>query len=165
MSTKYNSLEELRRKKSLLKKEVSEMEDLLTFDNAKESLSAITNGFTDKFLKEEVKENGETGITLNNDVIMKEITSGVKEKIIGRNAVLGFADSAIKGGAFEDVVRLGAVAMVGGFARKKMKSASWKQKLIGIALIYIAPFALRWIRTKLEDYQKRKSISSMEQLI
>ena len=49
MSTKYNSLEELRRKKALLKKEVSDLEDLLTFDNAKESLSALTHGFTDKY--------------------------------------------------------------------------------------------------------------------
>ena len=40
MSAKYNSLEELRRKKALLKKEVSELEDLLTFDNTKESILA-----------------------------------------------------------------------------------------------------------------------------
>lgn len=165
MSAKYNSLEELRRKKALLKKEVTEMEDLLTFDNAKESLSAFTNGFTDKFLKIEVNENGETGIKLNNEVIIKEITSGVKEKFISRNAVMGFADSAVKGGAFEDIVRLGATALVGGFAKKKIKSANWKQKLIGIALIYVAPFVLRWVREKLEDYQQRKSISSMEKLI
>ena len=48
MGTKYSSLDELRRKKELLKKEVSEIEDLITFDNTKESLSAFTNGFTDK---------------------------------------------------------------------------------------------------------------------
>ena len=30
---------------------------------------------------------------------------------------------------------------------------------------YLAPYALRFIREKLEDYQKNKSVSSMEQII
>ncbi len=165
MSTKYNSLEELRRKKAMLKTEVSEMEDLLTFDNTKESLSAFTNGLSDDFLKEERNEQGEVKVSLNRENILKKISSGVKEQVISRNAVMGLANSAVKGGAIDDVLSLGAVALVGGFARKKMVSSSWKQKLIGIALIYLAPIALRFIRKKLENYQKNRSVSSMEQLI
>jgi hypothetical protein len=46
-----------------------------------------------------------------------------------------------------------------------MSSKNWKKKAIGIALIYLAPIALKYVRNKLEDYQKRKSVSSMEQLI
>lgn len=165
MSTKYNSLEELRRKKALLKNEVSEMEDLLTFDNAKESLSAFTNGFTDDFLKEERDEEGNTKVKLNTETIMKKISSGVKEQVISRNAVLGLANSAVKGGAMDDFLSLGAVALVGGIARNKMKSSNWKQKIIGLALIYLAPMALRFVRRKLEEYQKNRSVTSMEQLI
>jgi hypothetical protein len=165
MSTKYNTLEELRRKKALLKEEVAEMEDLLTFDNTKESLSAFTNGFTDQFLKEEVDENGETRIALKKDEIVRQISTEVKEQIFSRSAVLGFADTAIKGGAVEDALKLGAVALVGNFARKSMRSTSWKNKLIGAALIYLAPFLLRFIRKKLEEYQKNRSVTSMEQLI
>ncbi len=165
MSTKYNSLEELRRKKALLKTEVSEMEDLLTFDNTKESLSAFTNGLSDDFLKEERDEDGEVKVTLNKESILKKISSGVKEQVISRNAVMGLANSAVKGGAIDDVLSLGAVALVGGFARKKLVSSNWKQKLLGIALIYVAPMVLRFIRKKLENYQKNRSVSSMEQLI
>jgi hypothetical protein len=32
-------------------------------------------------------------------------------------------------------------------------------------MIYLAPAALRFVRKKLETYQKNKSVSSMEQLI
>lgn len=165
MSTKYNSLEELRRKKALLKTEVSEMEDLLTFDNTKQSLSAFTNGLSDEFLKEERNEDGEVKISLDKENILKKISSGVKEQVISRNAVLGLANSAVKGGAMDDMLSLGAVALVGGFARKKLASSNWKQKLVGIALIYLAPKVLRFIRQKLENYQKNRSVSSMEQLI
>ncbi|MBP0612743.1 phosphoribosyl-ATP pyrophosphatase [Chryseobacterium sp. cx-311] len=165
MGTKYSNLEELRRKKALLKKEVSEMEDLLTFDNTKESLSAFTNGFTDQFLKEETDENGEKTLAVKKEEIMRRISSGVKEQLLSRNAVLGFADSAVKAGAVEDALKLGVVALVGNYARKNLRSTSWKNKLIGAALIYLAPFALRFIRRKLVEYQKNRSVSSMEQLI
>ncbi|WP_238555213.1 mitochondrial import receptor subunit TOM5 [Chryseobacterium sp. P1-3] len=46
-----------------------------------------------------------------------------------------------------------------------MKSTNWKNKLVGAALIYLAPIALKFVRKKLEEYQKNKSVSSMEQLI
>lgn len=165
MGTKYSNLEELRRKKALLKKEVSEMEDLLTFDNTKESLSAFTNGFTDQFLKEETDENGERTVAIKKEEIMRRISTGVKEQLLSRNAVLGFADTAAKSGAVEDALKLGVVALVGNYARKSLRSTSWKNKLIGAALIYLAPFVLRFVRRKLEEYQKNRSVSSMEQLI
>jgi acyl-coenzyme A synthetase/AMP-(fatty) acid ligase len=54
---------------------------------------------------------------------------------------------------------------VGNYARKSLKSSNWKRKVAGVALIYLAPIALRFIRKKLENYQKNQSVSSMEQLI
>lgn len=165
MSMKYKNLEELKRKKALLKKEVAEMEDLITFDNTKESLSALTNGFTDQYLREEVDESGETKVVLKKEEIVRQLSSEVKDQIFSRNAVMGFANTAMKGGAVEDALKLGTVALVTNYARKNMRSTSWKKKAIGLALIYVAPFALRFIRKKLEAYQKNKSVSSMEQLI
>ncbi len=165
MSYKYNSLDELRRKKELLKKEIAEKEDLLTFDNAKRSLSAITNGYTDQFLKEELNEQGEKKIVLRKDEIVRRISGEVKNQIISKNTFFSIVDTAVKGGAVDHALKLGAVAFVGNYAKKNIKSANWKKKIIGIALIYIAPFALRYIRKKLEEYQKNKSVSSMEQLI
>lgn len=165
MSAKYNSLEELRRKKQLLKKDVQEMEELITFSNAKESLSKLTDGFTDRFLKEEVNEDGETKIALKKEEIFREISTGVKDKIMSKNAMLGLADTAIKGGGIQNAIQLGTAALVAGYAKNSMKNSNWKKKIIGIALIYLAPIAIRFIREKLEAYQKQRSISSMEKLI
>ena len=165
MSMKFESLEELRTKKKLLKQEVHQLEDLLTFKNTKESLSAFTNGLTDPYLKDVVDEHGEEKTTLRKDVIAKQVTSEVTNLFIKKNPTMNIASSALSGDLIESAIKLGAVAMVGNFAKKSMKSSNWKQKAIGLALIYLAPYALRIARKKLEKYQKEKSLSSLEQLI
>lgn len=165
MSTKYNSLEELRRKKALLKKEVSDLEDLLTFDNTKESLSALTNGFTDKYLQENTTEDGETKISLKTNEIVKGISGNIKDSILNKNTVYGFAKSDAGMSIVENAIKLGAVSFVGNYARKSLYNKSWKKKLIGLALIYLAPIALRFIRKKLDQYQQSRTTSSFEQLI
>ncbi|MEF9478531.1 hypothetical protein OWR28_13220 [Chryseobacterium sp. 1B4] len=48
---------------------------------------------------------------------------------------------------------------------KKYEKLQLEEKLIGAALIYLAPIALKYVRKKIEVYQKNKSVSSMEQLI
>ena len=165
MSTKYNSLEELRRKKALLKKEVSDLEDLLTFDNTKESLSALTHGFTDKFLPEDISIDGESSVSLNTNQIVREISGNIKDTLLSRSSVMNFAKSEGGLSIVENAMKLGVVTFVGNYARKSLYNRSWKKKLIGLALIYLAPIALRFIRKKLEDYQKSKTTSSFEQLI
>lgn len=165
MSTKYNSLEELRRKKALLKKEVADLEDLLTFDNTKESLSALTHGFTDKYLQEEIDEDGETTVSLKTNEIVKEISGSIKDSIFSKSSVYGFAKSEAGVSIVENALKIGAVTFVGNYARKSLYNKSWKKKLIGLALIYLAPMALRFIRQKIDQYQKSKTTSSFEQLI
>ncbi|WP_226064732.1 phosphoribosyl-ATP pyrophosphatase [Kaistella polysaccharea] len=165
MSTKYNSLEELRRKKELLKKEVSDLQELLTFENTKESLSAITHGFTDKYLQEVPTDDGETKVSIKTNEIVKEISNSVKDTIFNKNMLYGFAKSDAGFNIAENALKIGAVTFVGNFARKNMQASSWKKKLIGLALIYLAPIALRFIRTKIEEYQKSRTTSSFEQLI
>ncbi len=165
MGRKYENLEELRRKKKLLKEEIDGMEDLLTFKNTKESLSAFTNGLTDQYLQEKVDENGEEKVVLRKDVIAKQITSEIKDAVINKNSAMGIAGSAFKGDAMDIMINLAVTTIVGNYARKNFKSSNWKKKLIGAAMIYLAPMALRFIRKKLETYQKNKSVSSMEQLI
>lgn len=165
MAYRYKNIDELRRKKELLKKEVSEMGDLLSFDNAKESLSAFTNGFTDRYLTEVRDEDGGTSLGLNKDAIIQEVRQEVKDRVFNRSAVLGFANSASKNGLVEDAIRLGITTFVGNYARKNIKNSSWKKRVIGMVLIYIAPYVLRFLRNKIETYQKNKSVSSFEQLI
>lgn len=165
MGRKYESLEELRRKKKLLKEEIDGLEDLLTFKNTKESLSAFTNGLTDQYLQEKVDEDGDEKVVIRKDVIAKQITSEIKDALISKNTVAGIASSAFKGDAVDIMINLAVTTLVGNYAKKNMKSPNWKKKLIGAAMIYLAPVALRFIRKKLETYQKNKSVSSMEQLI
>ncbi|MFC6268902.1 phosphoribosyl-ATP pyrophosphatase [Frigoriflavimonas asaccharolytica] len=162
---KYSSLEELRRKKDLLRKEVSDLENLITFDNKKETLSAITHGFTDKYLKEKRSSDGEQSLSLNTGAIMKEVSSTFTAKASRKDAIMNFTESAISGGAMDDIIKLGVVALIGGYAKKKISDASWKNKIIGAALIYLLPIGLKYARTKLEEYQRKSSISSMGKLI
>lgn len=165
MGRNYESLEELKRKKLLLKEEVKDLESLLTFKNTKESLSAFTNGLTDQYLQDKVDEDGEEKVVLRKDVIAKQLTSEVKDLLINKSSALGFASSALKGNALDGVVKLAITAFVANYAKKNMGSSNWKKKALGAALIYIAPIALKFVRKKLENYQKTKSVSSMEQLI
>jgi hypothetical protein len=165
MGRKYESLEELRRKKKLLKQEIEGLEDLLTFKNTKESLSAFTNGLTDQYLEEKIDKDGDEKVVLKKDVIAKQITSEIKGALINKNTAMGIAGSAFKGDALDTLIKLGVTAIVGNYARKSLKSSNWKRKIAGVALIYLAPIALRFIRKKLENYQKNQSVSSMEQLI
>lgn len=165
MGRNYESLEELKRKKKLLKSEITDLEALLTFKNTKESLSAFTNGLSDQYLKEKIDEDGEETTVIRKDVIAKQITSEVKDLLLSKNTAMGIAGSAFKGDAVDAVIKLAVTAFVANYAKKNMKSSNWKKKILGAALIYVAPMALKFVRTKLEAYQKTKSVSSMEQLI
>ncbi|KMQ68390.1 phosphoribosyl-ATP pyrophosphatase [Chryseobacterium sp. FH2] len=165
MGRSYENLNELRIKKKLLKDEIDDLENLLTFKNTKESLSAFTNGLTDQYLQEKVDKNGDEKIVLRKDVIAKQVTSEVKDMLISKNTAMSIAGSAFSGNALDTIIKLGITALVGNYAKKSMKSPKWKKKLIGVALIYLAPVALKFVRKKLETYQKNKSVSSMEQLI
>ena len=164
MSMHYHNLKELRIKKELLRKEVRDLEDLITFDNPKESLSAITHGLTDQYLKENVSEDGTSKLTLHTENIVKEVGTKLKDNFT-KNSVMGFASSKAGSSLAENAIKIGIVAFAGRFAKKNIASSDWKKKAIGLALIYVAPIALRYIRENLEEYQKNKTASSLEQLI
>ncbi|KMQ61540.1 phosphoribosyl-ATP pyrophosphatase [Chryseobacterium angstadtii] len=165
MGRKYESIEELRRKKKLLQGEINDLENLLTFKNTKESLSAFTNGLTDQYLQEKVDEDGDEKVVLRKDVIARQLTSEVKDMFINKNTAVGIASTALGGNVTDSLIKLGITAVVGNYAKKNMKSPNWKKKLLGAAMIYLAPIALKYVRKKLEVYQKNKSVSSLEQLI
>ncbi|MBC7555681.1 MAG: phosphoribosyl-ATP pyrophosphatase, partial [Chryseobacterium sp.] len=95
MANQYNSLEELRRKKNLLKTEVEDLENLLTFDNTKESLSVLTNGFTNYFLKEYINEDGEPSVSFKTKEIVNFITNEVKNTFTKKDNLVNFATSEL----------------------------------------------------------------------
>lgn len=158
MKEKYNSLAELRAQKAALKKEVEQMQGLLTFKNPKDSLSALTNGFTDEFLTEQNTENG-TQLALKTSQVVKGVAEGIKKKIVDKNTkpILSFENAGLGQSVVENALRLGIVSFVGSYTRKKLYNSSWKNRLIGLALVYVVPMALRFIREKLEENQEKSS--------
>ncbi len=164
MATKYTNLEELRSEKRLLKQEIGDLEDILTFKSKKESLGVFTNGLTDKFLKETKNENGDNELSLDTQNIMREISVGMKEAASKKN-VMSLANDSVRSGLLENTIKMGLVALVGNFAKKSIANKSWKKKALGLALIYVAPYALRFARVKLDEFQKNKTANSLEKLI
>lgn len=148
MATNYTNLDELRSQKRLLKQEIGDLEDILTFKSKKDSLSVMTNGLTDKFLKETENEDGEKSLALDTQKIMREISVGMKETASKRN-VMNLANDSVQSGLLETTLKMGTVALVSNFAKKSVMNKSWKRKLVGLALIYVAPYALRFLRKKI----------------
>lgn len=148
MGAKYNSLDELKKKKAIMRGEIKDMENLLRFNNVKESLSVITGGVTDKFLVEKPITNSKgevshkTGIKLNTGII--------KDSVV------------------DNAIRLGTVALVTNFAKKNIEHSNWKKKLLGLAIIYGAPILLRKVTELIDDWQdkeKQSQESSKDSLI
>lgn len=164
MSKNYTNLQELRDKKKRLRSEIEGLEDLLTFKDKKESLSVLTGGITDKYLKETENKEGEKHLSLDTQNIMREVADGIREKTSSQG-ILGFANSTVDSGLLETAVRLGAVTMVGNLVRKNLNNTSWKKRIIALGVIYVAPILLKYVREKLEDYQHTKTTSSLKKLI
>ncbi|MBC7555443.1 MAG: hypothetical protein H7195_00590 [Chryseobacterium sp.] len=96
---------------------------------------------------------------------MNFITNEVKNTFTKKDNLVNFATSELGTSLAESAVKLAIVGFVGNYAKKSLENADWKKKLVGMALIYLAPSILRFIREKLQEFQKNGRISSMEQLI
>ncbi len=164
MSVKYNTLEELRRKKQIIKSEIQDMEDLITFQNPQESLSVISGGLTDHFLKTKTLPDGNTKLSLNTGNLIKEASEKLKEGI-SQKSVVHFASSNEGIATFDNILQAGLIAGVNRIATKNMKSFSWKKKALGLAITVLAPIAFNFIKKQLSEYQKHKTTSSLEKLI
>lgn len=160
----YNNIMELRAQKNLLKGEIEGLEDILTFKDKKESLDILTHGFTDNIIKEHVNADGGTSLSLDTQYIMQQISQGIRESASKKN-IAGLAKDSLSSGLLETTIKMGVVALVGNFAKKSVMNKNWKRKLIGLGMVYLAPYALRFIRQKLDNYQKNKATSSLEKLI
>ena len=160
----YNNIMELRAQKNLLKREIEGLEDILTFKDKKESLDNLTHGFTDNIIKEHVNADGGTSLSLDTQYIMQQISQGIRESASKKN-IAGLAKDSLSSGLLETTIKMGVVALVGNFAKKSVMNKNWKRKLIGLGMVYLAPYALRFIRQKLDNYQKNKATSSLEKLI
>ena len=65
----------------------------------------------------------------------------------------------------ENIVAVLKDSAVTNFAKKNLYHTSWKKKIIGITLIYLAPFVLKFLREKLEEYEEREVLKSLEEIL
>lgn len=165
MSNKYKNLNELQLRKQELLKEMEEMEEILKFKNKTKSLSVLTNGLSDKYITEKANEDGTYSTVIKKDAVIKTLSSNVRNKVANRNSMVGIANQAMKAGVMDDIFQLGTSTILASIAKKQLKSKSFFKKILGYSLIYLAPYAIKMITKKLSNYQRERSVSSMEKLI
>lgn len=161
---KYTNITELQNQKEAIKKDIKNLEELITFKKPKNTLSLITNGYTDRFLKEVPNEDGSTQTKINTPSIIQGISHQVK-KTMNKQTIMQVANSSEGNDLIKNAIKLGALTMITSYAQKSMKSPTWKKKIIGASLLYIAPIAVKYIYKQINEYQKNKTTKSMEKLI
>ncbi len=157
-------MDELRARKLALQSEVKELEGLLSFDDPKQSLSALTGGISDEFISNKQTQDGQTKMAIKTAPLIK----GLGKSLLGRNQnspLIAFDNTNTSSNILETSLKLGTAALVGSLAKKSIKSKSWRNRILGLVLIYALPVALKYVRKELEEYQKNKSVSSLEKLI
>lgn len=162
--SKYRNISEIKSQKEKLKGEIKDLEKLMTFQNPKESLSLITNGYTDNFLKEVSDKEGNIKTKIDTKSIIQGISHQVKSQV-NKKTIMQVTKSEEGNDLMKNALKLGAATLITNYAQKSMKSSTWKKKLIGAALLYVAPVALKIITKKIDEYQKNKTTESIEKLI
>ena len=165
------NLSDLKKRKELLKQNIADIEDKLSFDNPKESLSAITNGITDQFLADKIDEEGNHQLSLKTGEILSFVTGGASDNFVKTKInefgeqKLGINTQNVIGSVAENAIKLGVATIVTNYAKKNLYHSDWKKKAIGIGVIYLAPYALKYAREKLDDYQKQETLKSLNKVI
>lgn len=165
------NLSDLRERKKILKQNITDIEDKLSFENPKESLSALTNGLTDQFLADKIDQDGKHQLSLKTGEILSFASGGLTDSFIKSkineygDEKLGINTQNIIGSVTENALKLGVAALVTNYAKKNLYHSSWKKKAIGIALIYLAPYALKFLREKLDDFQQEETLKSLNKVI
>ncbi|NAW51133.1 hypothetical protein GNY06_07010 [Elizabethkingia argentiflava] len=136
MGTRYNSLAELIKKKDIVKEEVKDMEKILRFENIKKSLSVLTNGATDQFIKEKSP--------LYHSEENKDRTGRLLNKKNANNS------------AIENALHFSSLAFVLNLAKKNLNHSNWKKKVLGILIVYGAPILLRKVSSMIEEWQEKE---------
>lgn len=151
-----SNLNELRKRKEFLEKELDNMEEIMAFSDKKKSLGFFTNGFTDRFLD----RNNDSKVSLKTAEIAKYIGQLIQKKMHNN-----IDNTGLQGYALENVLKAGGIALMGNLAKKTLQKGGWQNKLLGTAMVYLLPITIKFIGEKIDDYQRKKSFSSLEKLI
>lgn len=165
------NLTDLKKRKEELKKDISDLENKFAFKNPKESLSAFTGGFTDQFLTNKTDENGENRLGIKPADILSFATGGASDNFVKTKInefgeqKLGINTKNVAGSIAENAFKLGIAAVATNYAKKNLYHTSWKKKFLGLALIYLAPFLLKFIREKLVAFLEKENLKNNKEII
>lgn len=129
------NFQDLQDKKKQLKSEISEIESILKFKNPRKSFGAMTDGISEKYF----------GSILNSKLIENFLP--------------------VAGNLLGNSVKLGSLKILSSIAKKTVKSSFIKKGLIGIGTIAIASILLKRAKRKVDQYQQRETIKSINNLI
>lgn len=155
------NLADLQQRKQMLKKDISELEDTFRFKDPRKSLSKLSNGFTDQFVYDNFNSRGEHKTGLKFDKILSYLTGGTSESFIKAKIneygerKLGIDTQKVVGSITKNAFQVGVASLVATFAKKYLYHKKWKKKAIGIAVVYALPFALDFLKNKLDGYLKK----------
>ena len=132
---KLNNIKDLKSKKGELKAEIEEMESILSFENPRKTFGVMTEGVSEKYL----------GNILN---------SNLTEKVL---PVAG----ALLGGS----LKLGSAKLINNVVKKHLTKTLLTKGAIGLGVLIVAPFLIKKIKNKVNDYQKKETAKSLSKLI
>lgn len=124
---KLSALDALRLKKANLKKDISDIESIVKFDNPKQSIDYFAGNIKEKIFPKTANENGHL------------------KALMDQPAAAAVADNLLK---------LGTVGLITTFAKNKMKADSWKDRLIGLAIVYITPILIKKLLQFIQSKKK-----------
>lgn len=133
---KIRSFQDLKNKKKQLKSEISEIESILKFKNPRKSFGVMVDGIS----------KGYFGSILDSKLIMGTILP-------------------IAGNLLGNSIKSGSMKMLNNIAKKTFKSSFIKKGLIGLGAIAVASVVLKRAKRKVDQYQQRETIKSINNLI
>ncbi len=165
MSVKVSSLEEIQIKKGLIKSDLKGMEQILTFKEPKASLSVMTHGKSDKYIVEKRDVSGEQKTVINKDFILSNLSNYFKNVFINKSPYRKVTETALKTGMVDNALHVGLVAVIASTARKNIQDKKVTNKILGFALLLLAPKLIKIAENKINELQAQQSIGSMKRLI
>lgn len=130
-----NSIDELKERKEKLKKEIGEMESLLSFENPRKSLGLITGGASEKFLG-------------------KSMASSLGQSLL-----------PIAGDLLKSSLKVGSINVLRKLTPKKISAVGVGKGLLVAGLLVAAPIIARQVKKRVEHYRKRETAKSLGKLI
>lgn len=124
MSKVVTNLDQLRTEKARLQLELEGLNKTTSFENPVQSFRTLTNGASDKYIKEKLDSNGEPTLALRTQPVAKDL--------LGSSLMLG------------------AGTALASLSKEALMNRSFLMKIFGLALVLATPIIVRQIQERFE---------------